>query len=130
MAGHGFGAVYTVFEDNLETYPGESWPSWGERKQQLIDAGEGASDKNAATYREAARTAGEDQGLLTGEESFLLHTLYGSLTEPSWATGFRIPDEAVPILLEIFVEPGRPQPPKSDGDHSGDGSRLSETAGQ
>lgn len=60
MAGHGFGAVYTVFEDNLETYPGESWPSWGERKQQLIDAGEGASDKNAATYREAARTAAAD----------------------------------------------------------------------
>ncbi|MEU4076347.1 ATP-dependent endonuclease [Streptomyces venezuelae] len=53
----GSGSTYTVFEDNLETYLGESWPSWGERKQQLIDAGEGASDKNAATYREAARTA-------------------------------------------------------------------------
>lgn len=72
----------------------------------------------------------EDQGSLTGEESFLLHTIYGSLTEPSWATGFRIPDEAVPILLEIFVEPARPQPPKGDGDHSGDGSRPSETEGQ
>ncbi|MFE1902220.1 PIN-like domain-containing protein [Streptomyces gardneri] len=68
----------------------------------------------------------EDQGLLTGEESFLLHTIYGSATEPSWATGFRIPDEAVPILLETFVEPGRsPQPAKGDGD-PGDGSKPSE----
>ncbi|MET9373903.1 AAA family ATPase [Streptomyces sp. NPDC002992] len=56
----GSGGTYTVFEDNLETYLGESWPSWGERKQQLIAAGEGASDKNAATYREAARTAAAD----------------------------------------------------------------------
>ncbi|MGW6611901.1 ATP-dependent nuclease [Streptomyces erythrochromogenes] len=56
----GSASAYTVFEDNLETYLGESWPSWGERKQQLIDAGEGASDKNAATYREAARTAHSD----------------------------------------------------------------------
>ncbi|MFD4738122.1 PIN-like domain-containing protein [Streptomyces virginiae] len=73
----------------------------------------------------------EDQGLLTGEESFLLHTIYGSVTEPSWATGFRIPDEAVPILLETFVEPGRsPQSPKGDGDLPGDGSRSSEVERQ
>ncbi|WP_137992475.1 ATP-dependent nuclease [Streptomyces vilmorinianum] len=58
--GTGSADTHTVFEDNLETYLGESWHSWGERKQQLIDAGEGASDKNAATYREAARTAVTD----------------------------------------------------------------------
>jgi hypothetical protein len=44
----------------------------------------------------------EDQGVLTGEEPFLLHTIYGSVEEPSWATGFRIPDEAVPLLREIY----------------------------
>lgn len=44
----------------------------------------------------------EDQGVLTGEEPFLLHTIYGSVTEPSWATGFRIPEEVVPLLREIF----------------------------
>ncbi|WP_158820601.1 MULTISPECIES: TOPRIM nucleotidyl transferase/hydrolase domain-containing protein [unclassified Streptomyces] len=53
----GSASMYTVCEDNLETNLGEAWPSWGERKQQLIDAGEGVSDKNAATYREVARTA-------------------------------------------------------------------------
>ncbi|WP_329284490.1 AAA family ATPase [Streptomyces sp. NBC_00691] len=53
----GSAGTYTVFADNLETYLGESWPSWGERQQQLIATGEGVSDKNAATYREAARTA-------------------------------------------------------------------------
>ncbi|MFD4738120.1 TOPRIM nucleotidyl transferase/hydrolase domain-containing protein [Streptomyces virginiae] len=56
----GSASVYTVCEDNLETNLGETWPSWGERKQQLIDEGEGVSDKNAATYREAARTADSD----------------------------------------------------------------------
>lgn len=56
----GSASRYTVFEDNLETYLGETWPSWVARKQQLIDAGEGVSDKNAATYREAARTADVD----------------------------------------------------------------------
>ncbi|MFD9368112.1 hypothetical protein ACFWA6_10455 [Streptomyces sp. NPDC060020] len=60
MAGDGFGQMYTVCEDNLETNLGEPWPSWGERKQQLIDASEGVSDKNAATYRDAARTADVD----------------------------------------------------------------------
>lgn len=44
----------------------------------------------------------EDRGILSGEESFLLHTIYGSLNEPSWATGFRIPDEVTPLLRESF----------------------------
>ncbi|MFG2342835.1 hypothetical protein [Streptomyces phaeochromogenes] len=44
----------------------------------------------------------EDQGVLTGEEPFLLHAIYGSQSEPSWATGFRIPDEAVTLLRENF----------------------------
>ncbi|MFG2270676.1 PIN-like domain-containing protein [Streptomyces chartreusis] len=44
----------------------------------------------------------EDQGVLSGEEPFLLHTIYGSMDEPSWATGFRIPAEAVPLLCEIY----------------------------
>ncbi|MEU9465349.1 PIN domain-containing protein [Streptomyces avermitilis] len=56
----------------------------------------------------------EDQGVLTGEEPFLLHTIYGSLSEPSWATGFRIPDEAVPLLRESFE--GGPLWPESQKD--------------
>ncbi|MGW3744982.1 PIN-like domain-containing protein [Streptomyces sp. NPDC005146] len=44
----------------------------------------------------------EDLGMLSGEEPFLLHTIYGSVTEPSWATGFRIPDETIPLLRESF----------------------------
>ncbi|MCX4667975.1 PIN-like domain-containing protein [Streptomyces sp. NBC_01381] len=44
----------------------------------------------------------EDEGELSGEEPFLLHTIYGSVTEPSWATGFRIPDETIPLLRESF----------------------------
>lgn len=50
-------ASHTVFGDNLETFLEESWPAWGERRRELIEAGEGAPEKNAATYREAARTA-------------------------------------------------------------------------
>ncbi|WOX21227.1 ATP-dependent nuclease [Streptomyces solicathayae] len=50
-------ACHTVFGDNLETFLEESWPAWGERRRELIEAGEGAPEKNAATYREAARTA-------------------------------------------------------------------------
>lgn len=53
----GSAATHTVFEDNLETLLEESWPAWGERRRELIEAGEGAAEKNAATYREAARTA-------------------------------------------------------------------------
>lgn len=44
----------------------------------------------------------EDAGELSGEEPFLLHTIYGSADEPSWATGFRIPDEAILLLREVF----------------------------
>lgn len=66
----------------------------------------------------------EDLGVLTGEEPFLLHTIYGSVEEPSWATGFRIPDEAVPLLREIY-EGGAPWPdshwhvPEDDDDPKG-----------
>ncbi|WOX21225.1 PIN-like domain-containing protein [Streptomyces solicathayae] len=68
----------------------------------------------------------EDQGLLSGEESFLLHTIYGSATEPSWATGFRIPDEAVPLLVEIFGDgTGRSQPSRGESD-PGDGANPQE----
>ncbi|MEV7218081.1 PIN domain-containing protein [Kitasatospora cineracea] len=44
----------------------------------------------------------QDQGELTGDEPFLLRTVYGSETGPSWATGFRIPDEVVPLLRDEF----------------------------
>ncbi|MGV9315534.1 ATP-dependent nuclease [Streptomyces sp. NPDC003691] len=50
-------ARYTVFERDLETYLAEYWPAWGARRKELIDEGEGFGDKNAATYRTAARTA-------------------------------------------------------------------------
>ena len=56
----------------------------------------------------------EDEGLLSGEEPFLLHTIYGSVTEPSWATGFRIPDETIPLLRESF-EHGKLWPGSSGG---------------
>ncbi|MFJ1563501.1 TOPRIM nucleotidyl transferase/hydrolase domain-containing protein [Streptomyces erythrochromogenes] len=56
----GSASMYTVCEDDLETNLGETWPSGGERNHQLIDAGEGVSDKIAATYREAALTADVD----------------------------------------------------------------------
>ncbi|THA79179.1 hypothetical protein E6R60_01250 [Streptomyces sp. A0642] len=56
----------------------------------------------------------EDLGVLSGEEPFLLHTIYGSLTEPSWASGFRIPDETVPLLRASF-EGGQLWPAASKG---------------
>lgn len=56
----------------------------------------------------------EDLGVLSGEEPFLLHTIYGSLTEPSWASGFRIPDETIPLLRESF-EDGQLWPSFSKG---------------
>ncbi|QLH23586.1 PIN-like domain-containing protein [Streptomyces sp. Rer75] len=43
-----------------------------------------------------------DQGALTGEEPFLLRTIYGSGPEPSWASGFRIPDEVIPLLRDAY----------------------------
>lgn len=48
---------HMVLEDNLETYLADQWPSWGTRKAELIASGDGFPAKNAATYREAARTA-------------------------------------------------------------------------
>ncbi|UKL06969.1 MULTISPECIES: ATP-dependent nuclease [unclassified Streptomyces] len=50
-------AGHAVFEDHMETFLAESWPAWGSRVAELIDSGEGFPAKNAATYREAARTA-------------------------------------------------------------------------
>ncbi|MGW0701752.1 PIN-like domain-containing protein [Streptomyces sp. NPDC002867] len=47
----------------------------------------------------------KDAGLLSGEEPFLLNTIYGSEAEPSWASGFRIPDEVVPMVIEMFAPP-------------------------
>lgn len=44
----------------------------------------------------------QDAGVLTGKEPFLLHAVYGSSTEPSLATGFRIPDEVIPLVREGF----------------------------
>ncbi|MFJ1937950.1 ATP-dependent nuclease, partial [Kitasatospora sp. NPDC088160] len=49
--------TYAVFSDRLETYLANEWPSWGERRRELINAGDGFEQKDAATYREAALTA-------------------------------------------------------------------------
>ncbi|MFE5600709.1 PIN-like domain-containing protein [Streptomyces coelicoflavus] len=46
-----------------------------------------------------------ESGVLNGNEPFLLRTIYGSATEPSWATGFRIPDEVVPMVIDLFASP-------------------------
>ncbi|MEU2480942.1 AAA family ATPase [Streptomyces sp. NPDC013130] len=51
---------HTVFEDNLEAFLADTWPAWGTRKSELIASGDGFPAKNAATYREAARTAAGD----------------------------------------------------------------------
>lgn len=57
----------------------------------------------------------EELSLLRGDEPFLLHTIYGSVTEPSWATGFRIPEEAVPLLRKTFGDgPLWPALPKDE----------------
>ncbi|MGW5674098.1 ATP-dependent nuclease [Streptomyces sp. NPDC003860] len=61
-------ARYTVFEGDMESYLAEHWPAWGVRRQELVDEGEGFGDKNAATYRTAARTAAT-------APPFLLHSL-------------------------------------------------------
>ncbi|MGW4732406.1 AAA family ATPase [Streptomyces shenzhenensis] len=59
---------YTVFEDTLETYLDQHWPTWEERRRELVRAGEGIEGKNAATYLETTRTA-------AAEPPFLLHAL-------------------------------------------------------
>lgn len=46
----------------------------------------------------------EAQNDLAGTEPFLLRTVYGSETEPSWATGFRIPKEVIPLLREAYED--------------------------
>ncbi|MEU6848665.1 AAA family ATPase [Actinacidiphila alni] len=55
--------TYTVFRDDLEGYLGSHWPAWAERKREMIRDGEGFAGKNAATYREAARTAASEPPL-------------------------------------------------------------------
>ncbi|MFJ9700582.1 ATP-dependent nuclease, partial [Streptomyces fradiae] len=52
----GSSSTHTVFEDTLETYLADHWPAWGDRCREL-QAELGPSRKNAAVYREAARTA-------------------------------------------------------------------------
>ncbi|MFJ4829451.1 ATP-dependent nuclease [Streptomyces sp. NPDC088747] len=59
---------YTVFEDTLETHLDQHWPTWEERRQELVRACEGVDGKNAATYLETTRTAAT-------EPPFLLHAL-------------------------------------------------------
>ncbi|WP_419992671.1 PIN-like domain-containing protein [Streptomyces boninensis] len=41
-------------------------------------------------------------GQLTGREPFLLTTVYGHDTDPSWAKGFRIPNPVIPLLREQY----------------------------
>ncbi|MFD4710546.1 PIN-like domain-containing protein [Streptomyces sp. NPDC058430] len=43
----------------------------------------------------------EEEGELSGDEPILLRAVYGSATEPSWATGFRVPEEVIPTLREF-----------------------------
>ena len=43
-----------------------------------------------------------DQGVLTGEEPFLLHTIYDAGPEPSWASGFHIPEGVIPLLRDGY----------------------------
>ncbi|WPP29886.1 ATP-dependent nuclease [Streptomyces sp. CL7] len=59
---------FTVFEDTLETHLSQYWPTWEERRKELVRAGEGADGKNAATYLEATRT-------VAAEPPYLLHAL-------------------------------------------------------
>ncbi|MFD1663714.1 AAA family ATPase [Streptomyces caeni] len=59
---------YTVFEDTLETYLDQHWPTWEERRRELVRLGEGVDGKNAATYLETTRT-------VATEPPFLLHAL-------------------------------------------------------
>ncbi|MEU0910468.1 ATP-dependent nuclease [Streptomyces althioticus] len=59
---------YTVFGDTLETYLGQYWPSWEERRKELVRTGQGVDGKNSATYLETTRT-------VMTEPPFLLHAL-------------------------------------------------------
>ncbi|MFJ8938622.1 PIN-like domain-containing protein [Streptomyces sp. NPDC102365] len=42
------------------------------------------------------------KGVLTGGEPFLLTTVYGHATDPSWAKGFRIPSGVIPLLRSMY----------------------------
>ncbi|QIQ03504.1 PIN-like domain-containing protein [Streptomyces liangshanensis] len=55
----------------------------------------------------------EDKGVLTGEEPFLLRTIYGSPDEPSWATGFRLADEVMAFFARM-AEETKPEPVRGD----------------
>ncbi|UXI81800.1 PIN-like domain-containing protein [Streptomyces vinaceusdrappus] len=57
----------------------------------------------------------KETGVLSGEEPFLLRTVYGSATEPSWASGFRIPDEVVPMVIDLFA-PSRDSGDSTEGE--------------
>lgn len=44
----------------------------------------------------------EDEGVLTGDEPFLLRATYPTAGDASLATGFRVPPEVVPLLRELL----------------------------
>nr|WSZ99318.1 PIN domain-containing protein [Streptomyces sp. NBC_00857] len=62
----------------------------------------------------------EEQGVLSGEEPFPLRTIYGSAEEPSWASGFRLADEVIPLVLAQHQGHARPRvdTPKADAGES------------
>ncbi|WP_404788300.1 ATP-dependent nuclease [Streptomyces pristinaespiralis] len=58
-------ATHTLFEDDLDAYLKDDWPSWNARRQELIAQGDGYVDgKHGPTYAEAARTADGEPRLL------------------------------------------------------------------
>ncbi|KAF4406183.1 MULTISPECIES: PIN-like domain-containing protein [Streptomyces] len=61
-------------------------------------------------------------GVLTGSEPFLLTTVYGHAIDPSWAKGFRIPDEVIPLIRKQFEGSELWQP----GGRGESGSELSD----
>ncbi|PJM94007.1 PIN-like domain-containing protein [Streptomyces sp. CB01373] len=64
----------------------------------------------------------KETGVLNGEEPFLLRTIYGSAAEPSWASGFRIPDEVVPMVIELLT------PRRGPGDSTGSEADMDDAA--
>ncbi|MFE1359447.1 ATP-dependent nuclease [Streptomyces harbinensis] len=68
---------YTVFQDNLETYLGEHWPNWEDRRKEIVCAGEGSEEKNAATYLETTRTVATDPPFLLQAMLKNIHSLTG-----------------------------------------------------
>lgn len=55
---------YTIFHDHLEGHLTSHWPAWVERQREMVRDGDGFAGKNAATYREAARTTTSEPPLL------------------------------------------------------------------